>query len=190
MKRENKNRFSALHRMLHWIIALAMLVLFMTGFLRMYWMNKRTIISAIDLYTSSDFNIEKDQKLGIAKTILSPMWEWHIYAAYALFFAFVIRVIYMFFQGISFPNPLLKGQALKRRLQGFLYIALYVLLLVGIVTGMYLKWGDGQFKAPMEMVHKWAIYWFPIFVVVHFVGIVIGEYTDKKGIVSKMIGGD
>ena len=40
-------KFTTLHRLIHWLIAVSMLVLFATGFLRMYWMSKKTITAAI-----------------------------------------------------------------------------------------------------------------------------------------------
>ncbi len=96
----------------------------------------------------------------------------------------------MLVKGIKFPDPLKKSQSVKERMQGFIYVIFYLFIAVSIVTGFYLKWVDGQWKEPMEAVHKWAIYWFPIFILLHFGGIVIGELTNKKGIVSKMIGGE
>lgn len=42
----------------------------------------------------------------------------------------------------------------------------------------------------IEAIHKLGIYWFPVFIILHLVGIVIAEITSNKGIVSKMIGGD
>ncbi|MFA5573939.1 MAG: cytochrome b/b6 domain-containing protein [Brumimicrobium sp.] len=42
----------------------------------------------------------------------------------------------------------------------------------------------------METVHKWGIYWFPIFIVLHLLGALLAEFSTKKGITSKMIGGD
>ena len=96
----------------------------------------------------------------------------------------------MIVKGIKFPNPFLKNQSTKERLQGFTYLLFYLFIAVSIITGFYLKWIDGDWKEPMEAVHKWAIYWFPIFILLHFSGILLGELTDKKGIASKMIGGD
>jgi Ni,Fe-hydrogenase I cytochrome b subunit len=47
-----------------------------------------------------------------------------------------------------------------------------------------------NFHEQLESTHKLAIYGFPIFVVLHLLGIVIAEHSSKKGISSKMIGGD
>ena len=40
METKPVKKFTAFHRLLHWIMAIAMPVLFITGFLRMYWMSK------------------------------------------------------------------------------------------------------------------------------------------------------
>ena len=78
---------------------------------------------------------------------------------------------------------------MKERLQGMADILFYLFIAISIITGFYMKWGDGTYEEPAEVVHKWAIYWFPIFILLHFVGIVIAEFSNKKGITSKMIGG-
>ncbi|SKC11195.1 Cytochrome b/b6/petB [Sphingobacterium nematocida] len=96
----------------------------------------------------------------------------------------------MLLKGTRFPNPFIGKQSIKERLQGMTYILFYLFVAIAAITGFYLKWGDGDLKEPMETVHKLAIYWFPIFILVYIAGIVIAELTGKKGITSKMIGGD
>lgn len=185
----SSNSFTVTHRILHWTIALLMFVLFITGFLRMYWMSKKTIIGAVE-QNLPDITLTKEQIMGIAKGIIKPMWEWHEYAAYVLAFAFAIRIVYMIWKKIKFPNPFNNNNPSKERLQGVTYFVFYLFIFISIVTGFYLEWGSDSLKEPMEEIHKWAIYWFPIFFIMHIVGIGIGELTDKKGVVSKMIGGD
>lgn len=187
-------KFTVFHRLLHWIIATVMVILFVTGFLRMYWMSKKTIINAVETEIQKqnlDFSFDKTQITDIVKSIQKPMWEWHEYAAYIIFFVFFARIIYMFAKGIKFPNPFEKNQPAKERMQGFIYVLFYLFLISSIVTGAYLKWGNGgELKEQMEAIHKWAIYWFPVFILLHFGGIAIAELTSKKGITSRMIGGD
>jgi len=191
MKTNLKYKFTASHRILHWSIALLMFVLFITGFLRMYWMNKKVIVTAIDTTLQhQNIMLEKNQLTPIAKSIQAPMWEWHEWAAYVIAIAVLLRIAYMLLKGIKFTNPFASYQNLKEKLQGYLYLLFYLFVVTSTITGFYLKWGNGVYKQPMEAVHKWAIYWFPIFVVLHFVGILWAELTYKKGITSKMIGGD
>lgn len=186
---ENK-KFTAIHRILHWIIAFAMPVLFITGFLRMYWMNKNGMVTVIESKTAAS-PLPKDVMSDIAKTIREPMWEWHELFANIMIFAFIARIIYMLVKGIRFPNPFSKSLAMKERLQGFIYIYFYVFVFISAFTGIciekefFTEYGD-----LIETVHKWGLYWFPIFIVLHLGGIALAENSTKKGITSKMIGGD
>lgn len=189
MENNIKGTYTATHRGLHWSMALLMFVLFITGFLRINWMGKRTIITAVEQNTQG-INLSKEQMQAIAKSIISPMWQWHEYAAYIISFLFLARIVYMLIRGIAFPNPFAKLATSKERLQGFAYLLFYLFTATSVITGFYIKWGSGSLKGPMESVHKWAVYWFPIFILVHFCGIVIGEFTNQKGIISKMIRGN
>lgn len=78
-------------------------------------------------------------------------------------------------------NTKQKFTPLHRLLHWIMAIAMPILF----ITGFFPDW-----KANIETVHKWGIYWFPIFILLHLTGIIIAELSTKKGITSKMIGGD
>lgn len=187
MKSVNKNQFTVTHRILHWIMAFAMPVLFATGFLRMYWMNKNHIIEIIKSKTPG---IPTEQMTDIAIAIRTPMWQWHEVFAHVMIFSFIARIIYMLAKGIRFPNPFKKHQPFKERLQGFTYVYFYLFVFISAVTGICIKFGFfSKWEESIETIHKLGIYWFPIFILLHITGIIIAESGSKKGIVSKMIGG-
>lgn len=184
---EARQKFTPLHRILHWVMAFAMPILFITGFLRMYWMNKNKIVAIIQNKTSA---IPKEQMSDIAVAIRTPMWQWHDVFAHVMVISFLIRIIYMLIKGIRFPNPFKKGQPLKERLQGFTYVYFYLFVFISATTGICIRQGFfTQWEDTIEAVHKWGLYWFPIFILLHFAGIVIAEFTNKKDITSRMIGG-
>ncbi|WP_035758632.1 cytochrome b/b6 domain-containing protein [Flavobacterium tegetincola] len=187
---EKNKKFTVIHRVLHWTIAIVMPIMFITGFLRMYWMNKKGMVSIIESKTTAS-PLSKDVVSDIASTIREPMWEWHEIFANVMIAAFIGRIIYMLVKGIRFPNPFNKSLVLKERLQGFVYIYFYVFVFISAFTGVCIqyKWLD-FYHDEIEMIHKWGLYWFPIFIILHLVGIAIAENTSKKGIASKMIGGD
>ena len=97
----------------------------------------------------------------------------------------------MIVKGIKFPNPFLKNTPNKEKFQGFIYLAFYFLIAVEIITGGILKFkiGTESLANLAETVHKLAVYWTPIFILLHFAGVAISENTTGKGITSKMIGG-
>jgi cytochrome b561 len=181
--------YTALHRLLHWVFALGMLVTFATGFLKMYWMGKKAISAAV---AKDNLNLDKQSLRTISHSLQEPMFQWHVYFAYIITFAFVVRVIYMLVKGIKFPNPFSKTAMNKDKFQGLIYIAFYILIAVQIITGANMKFelGSESVREISETVHKFAVYWTPIFILIHFVGIAISENTNRKGITSKMIGGD
>ena len=186
-------KFTATHRILHWIIAISMIVLLATGFLRMYWMGRKTISAAINNeVTAKGLQMPEESVRAIAKAIINPMFEWHINFAYVLVFAYLARIIYMLVKGVKFPNPFSSSTLGKEKFQGAIYFIFYFLLAVEATTGMMLKFesaGDDILEKAEE-IHKLAIYWMPAFIILHFAGIAIAEITNKKGIVSKMIGGE
>lgn len=184
-----QKRYTRLHRILHWTIALSMTVLLITGFLRMNWMSRRTIVSAIEKGTGPDSTLAKQQVTVIVKGIMKPMWQWHEYAAYLILSLFTIRIIYMLVKGIRFPNPFRKSLPLKERIQGSAYLFFYLFAAMATITGFYLKWGSGRWNEQMEAAHKWGLYWFPVFILIHMAGVLIGEFTNRKGVVSDMISG-
>lgn len=188
MKSEKK--FTAFHRLLHWLMALAMPVLFITGFLRMHWMNKNHIVSVIESKVAAG-SLSKDAMVSIAKDIREPMWNWHVVFAHVMIFSVLARVIYIAVKGIRFPNPFIGNQPFREKLQGFTYIYFYIFAIISAATGISLRQGFfPAWKEGIETIHKLGIYWFPIFILLHFVGIVIAEYSNKRGIVSKMISGE
>lgn len=183
-----QQKFTVFHRLLHWTMAIALPVLFITGFLRMYWMNRNKIAAIIESKTSA---IPKEQMSDIARTIREPMWQWHEVFAHIMIFAFLARIIYMLVKGVRFPNPFKSNQLLKERLQGFTYVYFYFFVFISAATGICIEKGFlPQWKGDIETIHKWGIYWFPVFILLHLAGIVIAEFSNKKGITSKMIGGD
>lgn len=182
-------KFTLAHRLLHWTIGIAMLILFLTGFLRMQWMNKKNLSFIITQETAKEgLSISESTLKTIGKSSLQPMWEWHELFAYIILGLFVLRIAYMIIKGIRFPNPF-KHSTSKEKCQGFIYLIFYGLVLMNIITGFYLMWGDGTYKEQMEELHKTGIYWFPIFFLIHLLGIVYDEMSKKSGIVSKMING-
>lgn len=183
-------KYTIIHRALHFFIGISMLILFGTGFLRMEWMNKRNLAQLIETQALKNHIIFPEASLKmIGSQLLEPMWKWHIYFAYAILVFFTLRLIYMKIKGIRFPNPFAKQTTFKEKLQGITYILFYLLIFVDIITGFYILWGEGTYKSVLEPIHKYSLYWFPIFFILHLIGIVTEEITKKTGITSKMING-
>lgn len=181
-------KYTILHRVLHWVMAFTMPIMFITGFLRMEWISKKAVNNAI---SSQGIEMTKDQTREVFWSILSPAWDLHEVFAKVVIIAFIIRIIYMIVKGVRFPNPFKSDTTLKLRMQGLTYVYFYIFIFIQAFTGICLQNGFLEsWEEGIETTHKIGIYLFPIFIVLHFGGILIAELTDQKGIASEMIGGD
>lgn len=187
-KKESTRHFSRWHRILHWATFFALSVLFLTGFLRMTWMDKRRMGGVINQSTENLVSLE--DALNVAKAIRASMWEWHLRFAFIMVVVFIARLIYMAMHGTKFPGPFKAGLSVKRRIESMTYVLFYFFLGIQIFTGFFHLWAESTpLRHQLTVIHKWALYWFPIFILIHFLGFILSEICGEKGIVSKMIGG-
>jgi len=189
MSLENKN-FSLTHRLLHWLIAFAILFLMFTVFLRLTWMEKNSVAAILqDNLKALNISINQDDAIKIAKQIRKPMWDWHIYTGYFLIGLYVLRLINLYFWGIIFPNPFHRASNLKQKIQGWTSIIFYFLLSISLITGFFIVNGSPEYKDILETIHVQSIYYVVLFIILHFTGLVLAEYSNEKGIISRMIHG-
>ncbi|MDR2710620.1 MAG: cytochrome b/b6 domain-containing protein [Burkholderiales bacterium] len=187
----NRPHFSRLHRFLHWTIALCILLALFTAFLRATWMNGQEMATVITASLAEKaITLSNDDAKNIAKTIRSPMFQWHFYAGYVLVALLLLRFFDLFKNGAKFISSLAKGSPPKEKLQGALYIFLYAALTVVLIMGLLLKFGPkGDIHEVFEVIHVYGGVGIALFVAAHFAGLWLGENTTDKGIVSKMING-
>ncbi|CAG0949628.1 MAG: cytochrome b/b6 domain-containing protein [Bacteroidetes bacterium] len=186
---ENKI-YSKVYRIVHWLIALSMLFLLLTVFLRLGWMNKVHIADIIKQYLSTTKQTLSDEQLMVlAKQIRKPMWDWHIYMGYVLVGLYVIRLLLPIFDEMKFRNPFNKELSLKVKFQYAVYLLFYLCVAVSLITGLVIELGSKELKEPMEEIHALSIYYLLAFIVIHFAGVLMAEFTNQKGIISKMVSG-
>lgn len=186
---KNKD-YSAVYRIIHWSIAICMLLLLITIFLRLTWMNKNNVAEIIQNYlNTTDQSLTQDQLIVLAKKIRQPMWDWHIYLGYALTGLFGLRFILPFFGEMKFQSPFNKELIFKEKLQNWIYLIFYVFVVISLATGLLIKFGPIEIKNSMEDIHKLSIYYLIAFVIFHIGGVLWAEFTMHKGIISKMVSG-
>lgn len=183
-------KYSKLYRIIHWAIAFSFLLLLITIFLRLTWMNKYNMAAIIQSYLSgTDQVLSQEQIIALAKKIRQPMWDWHIYIGYVLVGLFSIRFILPLFGQMKFPNPFGKHLSAKAKFQKWTYIIFYVCVVVSLTTGLIIHLGPKEFKHPTEDIHKLGIYYLTAFIVIHLAGVLRAEFTDQKGIISRIVSG-
>lgn len=182
--------YSKIYRMIHWSIAITFLLLVLTIFLRLTWMNKNSVADIMQEYlTENDVNLDRDQLIVLAKKIRQPMWIWHIYFGYVLTGLFLLRFMLPIFGEMKFQNPVKKGLSLKERFQKWTYLLFYVFVAGSLFTGLMIKFGPESLEHTMEEIHELSIYYLTAFLILHWGGVLLAELTDQKGIVSRIISG-
>lgn len=185
-----KTTYSKIYRIIHWAIAVSFLLLLITIFLRLTWMNKYNMAEIIENYLiSTEQSLPQDQLIVLAKKIRQPMWDWHVYIGYVLVGLFSIRFLLPAFGQMKLQNPLSKNLSTKKRIQKWTYIIFYVCVMVSLVTGLIIELGPKELKKPMEEIHVLGIYYLTAFIVIHLAGVLIAEFTNEKGIVSRIVSG-
>lgn len=153
-------------------------------------MNKNNMADIIQNYLNiTDQSLTRDQMIVLAKQIRKPMWDWHIYLGYVLVGLFTIRFTLPFFGEMKFQSPFAKGLTAKQRFQKWTYIIFYICVVTSLVTGILMEWGPKDWKKPLEEIHVLGIYYLVAFIVLHLAGILYAEFTDQKGIVSRIVRG-
>ncbi|WP_233881826.1 cytochrome b/b6 domain-containing protein [Tenacibaculum piscium] len=183
-------KYSKVYRIIHWTIAVSFMLLLITIFLRLTWMNKYNMAAIIKDYLSgTDQFLSEEQLINLAKKIRQPMWNWHIYIGYVLVGLFSIRLILPTFGHMKIQNPLDKTLSTKIKFQKWIYIIFYLCVIVSLVTGLIIELGAKEFKKSMEEIHVLSIYYLIAFIIIHLAGVLIAEFTDQKGIISSIVSG-
>lgn len=185
-----KTNYSKLYRIIHWSIAVSFLLLLLTIFLRLTWLNKFNIAAIIkDFLNGTNQMLSQEQLIVLAKKIRQPMWDWHIYIGYVLVGLFSIRFTLPALRHMKFQNPFSRNLSVKEKFQKWTYIIFYVCVIISLVTGLIIELGPKVLKKPMEEIHILGIYYLVAFIVIHLAGVFIAEFTVQKGIISRIVSG-
>ncbi|TYB74265.1 cytochrome b/b6 domain-containing protein [Bizionia myxarmorum] len=185
-----KTEYSKIYRIIHWAIAVSFLLLLITIFLRLTWMNKYNVATIIQDYLSgTDQVLSQEQLITLAKKIRQPMWNWHIYIGYVLTGLFSIRFMLPVFGHMKFQSPFAKSLSIKEKFQKWIYLIFYFCVVFSLVTGLIIVFGPKEWKNSMEEIHVLGIYYLIGFIVLHLAGIFKAEFTDQKGIISRIVSG-
>ena len=185
-----KKNYPAIYRIMHWMIAICMTLLFITIFLRLGWMNKGDMATIIE--TSAKTNhptFTSGEATAIARSIRYPMWIWHIYIGYVLVGLFSIRFMLPFFRQMKFQYPCKNGLSTKQRFQYWIYLVFYACVTTSLVTGLFLEFGPESLEHMMEDIHVLSIYYLLAYIILHIGGVLIAELTNDQGLVSRIISG-
>jgi cytochrome b561 len=187
---EAKN-YTTIYRIMHWAIAICMLFILVTIFLRLNWMNKNNVADIIQNYLSTtDQSLSQDQAIVLAKQIRKPMWDWHIYIGYVLVGLFGLRLLLPVFGEMKFSSPFNKALSAKEKFQQWVYLVFSIGVTISLITGIFIEFGPKSLKVQMEGIHKLSVYYLVAFIVIHFGGVLLAELSSQQGIISRIVSGN
>jgi len=153
-------------------------------------MNKHNVAAIIqDYIIGTGQTLSEDQLIVLAKKIRQPMWDWHIYIGYVLVGLFSIRFILPAFGHMKIQNPLSKDLTAKMKVQKWTYLIFYICVIVSFTTGLIIELGPKDLKKSMEDIHVLSIYYLLAFITIHLAGVLLAEFSDQKGIISRIVSG-
>ena len=117
------------------------------------------------------------------------MSDWHTYMGCVLIGLFSLRFLLPLLGYMKFQNPFVKNLSLKEKFQKWTYIIFYFCVAISLVTGLIIEYGPKELKASMEEIHVLGIYYLVGFIVIHLAGVLIAEFTNQKGIISRIVSG-
>lgn len=118
------------------------------------------------------------------------MWDWHIYIGYVLVGLYCIRLSLPFFGQMKFSNPFNKLLTFKEKFRYWVYLVFYGCVAVSLTTGLIIEFvGPKNLKKSVEEIHVLSIYYLLAFICIHIGGVLLEEFTDQQGIISKIISG-
>jgi len=175
---------------MHWSIAICFLLLLLTIFLRLTWMEKNHVADIMQAYLAEkDVELSREELILLAKKIRKPMWDWHIYLGYVLVGLYSLRMVLPLFGEMKFANPLQKGISGFTKFKYYLYLIFYVFVGISLTTGLLIEFGPKEYKKSVEEIHELSIYYLLTFITLHLGGVFYAEFSNQKGIISRIISG-
>lgn len=153
-------------------------------------MNRENVADIIENYLATkNASLSREEIVVLAKQIRKPMWNWHIYTGYVLTGLFALRLFLPFFGTMKFANPLKRGLPFKVKFQYWAYLVFYACLAISLATGLIIEFGPKTIKKSVEEIHALSIYYLIPFLIIHLGGVLLAEFTNQPGIISRITSG-
>jgi len=200
-------RYTYQIRLWHWLNAIIIFGLLLTVLINhiLFSVDEQTA-NIKEMLKNTGAIVSTTQARAVAHGMEDKVWDLHIYLGYALATLFLYRICHEVLtkSSTSFVANLQKTWRvyLTKKVKStrhelaikILYLFFYGLLLVMVLTGLSISFDDelGAAKAyrhGLKEIHGFCMYLILGFILLHLIGVFLGELKDKKGIVSAMISG-
>jgi len=183
----------------HWLAAIVILGLLLTGISHMSVLNPRTIAeNAAAMASQHGITLSRNALRAVGGAVNGAVMNIHFILGYSLATLIIFRII-LFFTGDQRVFKMAKksftpGMKKHKPLVNILYLALYAGILTMAITGLSMKFGGSlgishETHEVLQDIHVSVMYCILTFVFVHLIGIFRAENTDQPGVTSSMMSG-
>ncbi len=200
-------KYAGYLRFWHWINIIVISGSFITVFLNSTLFDKKTNAKFIaQQLEPAGVSLTAQQAKAVAHGLEEKVWDWHVYAGYALTALLLYRVIGEFSQKSSQKlSQKIKKAFLLYRIQKdkssakdlfvkFTYVFFYAMLSFMAISGLSIKFHEqlgvsNAIAHNVKEMHELVMYLILSFIVIHIIGVIVAEKRSQPGIVSDMING-
>jgi Ni/Fe-hydrogenase 1 B-type cytochrome subunit len=195
-------------RLWHWcsflVISCSLISVLVAGTLLKAKFNVPVYQQAIE---KTGATLSVDQAKALNKAISRKLWTWHKYFGYVLAGLLLFRFGLEFFQPgdekffgriknvlqyLKLPGAdgkTARHYLIVKLLYTFFYVSLTIMVLTGLTIAFDTELGVKPYEETFRHIHSFFMYVILSFIAIHLGGVVLGELTRFKGVVSGMING-
>jgi Ni/Fe-hydrogenase 1 B-type cytochrome subunit len=203
-------KHSAMIRIWHWITFIIITASIITVLLNSVWMDPRSNIGMVqEQLNKKGVTVSDDQAFSVSHEYEDKIWGLHKWVGYALALLLFSRIIIELAEpaeeksisriknalGLYRINNINRPEYLHYLRVKFGYLMFYLLLFCMTITGLGLAFGRNlgfsrELHGTIKEIHSIGQYFMYAFVIIHLGGVIIGENSKIKGVVSGMINGN
>ncbi|HKI45757.1 MAG TPA: cytochrome b/b6 domain-containing protein [Balneolales bacterium] len=183
----------------HWLAAIAIFGLLITGISHMTWLDPHTVMDHVNaMLANSGEKVSRKVMFAFFNATSGSMMQIHFYLGFALAVLILVRIglyakgerrVTKLFRALFVPDT-----SKKKPLRNVTYAIAYLGILTMVITGLLMYFdrdlgiGRGTHEVLMD-IHQTTMFILLTYVIIHIIGVFWAENTDEPGIVSTMING-
>lgn len=183
----------------HWLAAIAILGLLITGISHMTWLDPRTVMDHVNtMLAQSGEKVSRKVMFAFFSATSGSMMQIHFYLGFTLAVLILARLI-LYVRGERRVTKLVRNLFIpdtskKKPLRNLTYVVAYLGILTMVATGLLMYFdrdlGIGRRAHHILLdTHQATMFVLLTYVIIHIIGVFWAENTDEPGIVSSMING-
>ncbi len=183
----------------HWLAAIAVIGLLITGISHMTWLDPHTVMDNVNAALSKNGEkVSRDVMFAFFRATSGSMMQIHFYLGFTLAVLILARIA-LYLRGERRVTKLFRAlfvpdTSKKKPLRNLTYVIAYLGIIIMVTTGllMYFDRSLGISRGLHEVLmttHQATMFVLLTYVIIHVIGVFWAENSDEPGITSSMMNG-